>query len=272
MLEFWYEQSFLQQRFSVLAGLFEVDSDFDVRETADVFLNSGFGFGLELPDVELGGTSLSRLSGLGLRTRFQLSPHLGLGAAVMEGVAAEIDEGEGRFWIAEADWQPAGFEFLRAGLGGWHYSGRFERLDGSGELGSTRGAYVFVEGILFNEAGTSDQGLSGFARFGRADQRVNRFASHQALGLVYTGLIPGRDEDALGLGLSSVINSDDFIGLVAREGGQIRRRETLIELTYHCKLRPWLSVQPSIQYAIHPDTDPTIDNHLTVGLRLAVSL
>ena len=272
VVEFWYEQSFLQQRLSVLAGLFEVDSDFDVRETADVFLNSGFGFGLELPDVELGSTSFSRLSGLGLRTRFQVLPQLGLTAAVMEDVSAEIDPDEGRFWIGEADWQPQGFAFLRLGLGGWHYSGRFERLDGSGENGSTRGGYAFVEGVLFNEAGTRDQGLSGFARIGRADQRVNRFASQQAVGLVYTGLIPGRDEDVLGLGLSSVRNGDDFLGLVARDAGRARRHETLVELTYHCKVRPWLSVQPSIQYAIHPDTDPAIDNHLTVGLRLAVSL
>lgn len=272
VLEFWIEQSFLQQRLGVLAGLFEVDSDFDVRETADVFLNSGFGLGLEVPDVELGGTSLSRVSGLGLRARFQVSAQLVFSAAVMEGVSAEIDDGDGRFWIGEADWQPEGFEFLRVGLGGWHYSGQFERLDGQGETGATRGAYAFVEGILFSEAASSDQGLSGFVRAGRADQRVNRFGSQQALGLVYTGLIPGRDEDVLGLGLSSVSNGDGFIERVARDGGRARRRETLIELTYHCKLRPWLSVQPSLQYTIHPDTDPEIDNHLTVGLRLAVRL
>lgn len=73
VLEFWIEQSFLQQRLSVLAGLFEVDSEFDARGTGDLFLSDGFGFGLELPNVGLEGVSFSPLSGLGLRARFQLS-------------------------------------------------------------------------------------------------------------------------------------------------------------------------------------------------------
>lgn len=190
----------------------------------------------------------------------------------MEGVSAAIDDGDGRFWIGEAEWQPEGFQFLRAGVGGWHYAGRFERLDGGGYTGSTRGAYAFIEGVLFNEAGTSDQGLSGFLRVGRADTEVNRFGAHQAAGLVYTGLIPGRDQDALGLGLSSIRNGDAWIAQVPGEGGRAQRRETLIELTYHGKLRPGLSLQPSIQYIIHPATDPSIDNPVVVGVRLAISL
>ncbi|MEE4638924.1 MAG: carbohydrate porin, partial [Wenzhouxiangella sp.] len=254
VLEFWIEQSLFQQRLSILAGLFEADSEFDVRETADVFLNSGFGFGLELPDIEIDGPSMSSLSGLGLRARLQVAPQFGLTGAVIEGVSGELDEGDGRFWIGEADWQPQGFEFLRLGLGTWQYSGRFERLDGSGTTGSTRGAYAFVEGVLFNEAGTRDQGLSGFVRIGRADQRVNRFGRHQAAGLVYVGLIPGRDEDLLGLGVSSVVNGDDFINLLSRDGERAQRRETVVELTYHYKLLPGLSVQPSIQYTVNPDT------------------
>jgi porin len=271
VLEFWFEQSFFQQRLSLLAGLFEVDSEFDVRDTADMFLNSGFGFGLELPDIETDGPSISTLSGLGLRARFELSPQFGVSAAVIEGVSGELDDGDGRFWIGEADWQPDGFEFLRLGLGGWRYDGRFQRLDESGPAGSTSGAYAFVEGVLFNEAGALDQGLSGFVRVGRADQRINRFGRHQAAGLVYTGLIPGRDEDALGLALSSIDNGDDFVGLLSRDGERTQRRETVIELTYYGKLLPGLSVQPSIQYTLNPDADPDIDDHFGVGLRIGIT-
>lgn len=271
VLEFWIEQSLLDQRLSVLAGLFEVDSEFDVRETADVFLNSGFGMGLELPDIEVDGPSISSLSGLGVRTRLQVLPQFSLRGAVIEGVSGDLDDGDGRFWIGEAAWQPQGFEFLSIGVGGWRYSGRFERLDGRGTRGSTSGAYAFVEGVLFNEADTRDQGLSGFVRIGRADQRVNRFGSHQAAGLVYAGLIPGRDEDVLGLGVSSVVNGDDFINLVIQDGGRAQRRETVIELTYYYKLLPGLSVQPSIQYTHNPDTDPQIDHHLGMGLRVGMS-
>lgn len=271
VLELWFEQSLLQQRLSVLAGLFEVDSEFDVRDTADVFLNSGFGFGLELPDMEANGPSISSLSGLGLRARVQIAPQFGLSGAVIEGVSGDLDDGDGRFWIGEADWQPYGFEFLRLGLGGWRYAGDFERIDGSGTTSSTSGAYAFVEGVLFNEAGTDDQGLSGFVRIGRGDQRVNRFGGHQAAGLVYAGLIPGRDEDLFGLGVSSVVNGDDFIDRLRQDGERAERRETVIELTYYYKLLPGLSVQPAIQYTLNPGTDPDIDHHLGVGLRVGMA-
>ncbi|MFW5815315.1 MAG: carbohydrate porin [Wenzhouxiangella sp.] len=270
VLEFSFEQSLLQQRLNMLVGMFEVDSEFDVRETAAVFLNSGFGFGLELPDVENNAPSISSLSGLGLRARVQVAPQFGLTGAVIEGVSADLNDGDGRFWIGEADWQPYGFEFLRLGLGGWRYAGDFERLDGSGTINSTRGAYAFAEGVLFNEAGSQDQGLSGFVRIGRADQRVNRFAGHQAAGLVYTGLIPGRDEDLLGLGVSSVVNGDDFIDRLRQDGERAERRETVIELTYHYKLLPGLSVRPAIQYTLDPGTDPDIKDHLGLGLRIGM--
>ncbi len=174
--------------------------------------------------------------------------------------------------IAEADWQPAGFEFLRLGLGGWRYTTDFERLDGQGQDDASAGVYGFVEGVIFAETGSDEQGLSGFLRLGRADETVNRFGDYQAAGLVYTGLLPGRNEDVLGLGISSVDNGDDFVDLMRGEGGLVERSETVIELTYHAQVLPWLSVQPSVQYSMDPDTDPAIDDHLAVAIRLGVTL
>ncbi len=174
--------------------------------------------------------------------------------------------------IAEADWQPVGFEFLRVGLGAWRYTTDFERLDGQGIDNASAGVYGFVEGVIFSEAGSDEQGLSGFLRLGRADETVNRFGAYQAAGLVYTGLLPGRDEDVLGLGISSVDNGDDFVDAVRTGGGLIERSETVVELTYHARVLPWLSLQPSVQYTMNPDTDPAIDDHLAVAIRLGVTL
>lgn len=283
VLEFWYEQSLLGDRAGLLFGFYAVDSEFDAKETAGVFLNGGFGTGLELSETGLNGPSIFAVTGLALRARFQVTPEFGLRAAVVEGAPGDLDDptasfqwdvggDEGVFMIAEADWQPGGFEFLRFGLGGWRYTTDFERVDGRGEDDSSAGVYGFVEGVIFREAGSSDEGLSGFLRLGRADETVNRFGSYQAAGLVYTGLLPGRDDDVLGLGISSVDNGDEFVDFIRAEGGLIEDSETVVELTYHARVLPWLSVQPSVQYTMDPDTDPALDDHLAVAIRLGVAL
>jgi porin len=281
VLEFWYEQSLLGDRAGILFGIYAVDSEFDAKETADVFLNGGFGTGLDLSETGLNGPSIFPVTGLALRGRLQLSPTLGLRAAIADGAPGDLDDptefdvdldaDEGVFTIAELDWQPDGFEFLRFGLGGWRYSTDFERLDGRGEEDGSAGVYGFAEGLLFREPASEDQGLSGFVRLGRADDDVNRFGSYRGAGLVYTGLVPGRDEDVLGLGISSVANGDPFVEAVRANGGRVQRRETVVELTYRASVRPWLSVQPVLQYAMNPDTDPAIDDHLALALRVGVT-
>ena len=249
------------------------------------FLNGGFGTGLELSETGLNGPSIFPVTGLAVRGRFQVTPGFGLRAAIVEGApgdpddptafTVDLDEEEGIFAIAEADWQPAGFEFLRFGLGGWRYTTDFARIDagidGRGEEDGTGGFYGFAEGVIFNEPGTDEQGLSAFVRAGRADDAVNRFGDYRGAGLVYTGLVPGRDADILGLGVSSVDNGDDFVDAVRAEGGRIQRSETVWELTYRAVVLPWLSVQPSVQYAVSPDTDPAIEDHLAVALRLGLT-
>jgi porin len=282
VLEFWYEQSLLGDRAGLLLGIYAVDSEFDAKETADVFLNGGFGTGLDLSETGLNGPSIFPVTGLALRGRLQLTPALDVRAAIADGAPGDLDDptafeidlddDEGVFAIAELDWQPAGFEFLRLGVGGWRYTTDFERIDGRGDEDGTGGVYGFAEGLLLREPGSVDQGLSGFVRVGRADDDVNRFGSYRGAGLVYTGLVPGRDGDILGLGISSVDNGDEFVDAVRAGGTRLQRSETVVELTYRADVLPWLSVQPAVQYAMNPDTDPGIDDHVAVALRLGVTL
>lgn len=281
VLELWYEQSMMQQRLGVLAGIYAVDSEFDAKETAGVFINGGFGTGLDLSETGINGPSVFPVTGLALRARYQFTPEFGVRAALVEGIPGDpedstafkidLDDGGGTFLIGEADWQPAGFEFLRLGLGAWRYTMQFERQDGAGTEDGTAGFYGFAEGILYTESGSDGQGLSGFIRAGRADETVNQFGSYQGAGLVYTGLLPGRDSDVLGLGVSSVVNGDDFVDSVRGADERVDRRETVFELTYWAEVLPWLSVQPSVQYTINPDTDPDVDNHLAVAVRLGIT-
>ncbi|MEA2714557.1 MAG: hypothetical protein QOK27_2518, partial [Gemmatimonadales bacterium] len=47
--------------------------------------------------------------------------------------------------------------------------------------------------------------------------------------------------------------------------------ETTMELTYLAQLGSWLSVQPDLQYVIHPGGTRSTRNAVVLGLRVAVS-
>ncbi|QCI79328.1 carbohydrate porin [Hankyongella ginsenosidimutans] len=82
-------------------------------------------------------------------------------------------------------------------------SGAGQRPDGvSVARRGNDGGYIRAESRLMSEGNSEDQGLTGFVRLGWADPRFNDFGSFYAGGLVYTGAIPGRNEDQLGLAIA----------------------------------------------------------------------
>ena len=56
--------------------------------------------------------------------------------------------------------------------------------------------------------------------------------------------------------------------LVASEQAERDDGETTLEATYRWVLTDWLSLQPDLQYVVHPGGDPALGNALVVGLRL----
>jgi len=55
-------------------------------------------------------------------------------------------------------------------------------------------------------------------------------------------------------------------------GLPVEHAETTIELTYIPQLRNWLTLQPNLQFAINPDTDPQLRNATAALLRFSISL
>ena len=161
----------------------------------------------------------------------------------------------------------------KLGVGGWYYtktSDDFTRVDASGrpERGHQQGAYVVGQYPLYREA--PEQGLVALAHIGIADDDVDQFDVAWYGGLVYTGLIPGRDADQIGLALSGAHNGDNY-RQAARLGGQaVDASENTVELAYSAGITPWLSLKPDVQYVINPGTDKTLDNALVLGTRLTI--
>lgn len=289
LLEAWVERAFFDDRLTILGGLYGADAEFDVKETAGVFINGGFGTGLDLSETGLNGPCVYPTTCLGLRAKLQATEAHYVQAAVLDGVAGDPDDArgtqvilggdDGLLFLAEAGFQQRADQgrFLRAALGAWHYTTDFDDLlatDPQGEprrRQGTQGLYGLLEGTLYTEPGQLTQGLSGFLRLGVADEDVNQVGFYAGGGLVYTGLFPARDEDVLGFGISAAFNGDRFEAAQEAAGAPVDSRETAFELTYWIPVLPWLSVQFDAQYIKNPSTDPTLDDATLVGLRYQVT-
>ncbi|MCE0484538.1 MAG: carbohydrate porin [Methylacidiphilales bacterium] len=133
----------------------------------------------------------------------------------------------------------------------------------------------------------SDQGLGLFWRIGGTPSDRNPIDFYTDGGFNYTGLFPGRDEDVLGFGTAYAHVSDSLSTLdretnaVTGVNGPVEDEEIALELTYQAKLAPWWTLQPDVQYIIHPGghvADPTdlsgtraIPDALVLGVRTTIT-
>ncbi len=276
--ELWIQKNFAAGRAQLLMGKLAAENDFDVRETADVFVNGGFEEGPELAELGEDGGAVVPLPGLGARLNLALAEDLTFRVAAVEGETEEVDPARpadaGYFYIAELDWSPFSSSEARLGLGAWQHTGEFQRLveaaDEDPFKNGASGYYMFAEGPLYESQTNPDLVIAAFARMGFTDDAVAAFDSHQSAGLVVSGLIPGRADDQLGFGLTSITNGPNYRRASRLEGDSISSRETAVELTYLLQATAWLIVQPTLQCALNRDGDPEEDRACAAGLGLTL--
>jgi len=302
--EAWLQQNFFANQFSVLAGLYDLNSEFYRLQSAGLFLNSSFGVGPEFSQSGREGPSIFPFTSLG--ARFALKPERGivLRAAVLDGVPLErpdghaaFQSGDGLLFVSEAAFlarpapedRPLSHRFrlgrfamlppydAKLAVGGWYYTATFDDLsevDANGRPVQHRGSggfYLLADGVLFQDLDRPGRRLAAFTQLGFGDARVNRFGSYIGAGLVASGLVSSRQSDELGLAVAIARNGSHFIALQEQQGAPARSSEATIELTYSMQVAKWLAVQPDFQYVINPNTDPSLRNALAFQLRFEVA-
>lgn len=305
LFELWYEQSFRDDRASVKLGLYDLNSEFDVIETAGLFINSSHGIGAEFGQAGENGPSIFPVTSLGVRARYALTETFSIQAAVLDGVPGDPDDpsrtapfkfedGDGALIVVEAGYRDdAG---TKLALGAWHFTARFDDVvatDARGEpvrRDGNQGVYVLGERMIYREPAADgvighrhrprrhlykgpDQGLSVFLRFGVADEDVNQFSHYIGTGVIYTGLVPGRDQDRLGVAAAIARNGEPFKERLRAAGEPRPGEEVSVELTYHLDLTDWLALQPDVQYVINPGAGANgdLDDALVLGLRFQIT-
>jgi len=230
LYEAWIEQTFSSSRTSMLAGLYDVNSEFDSKETSGLFINSSHGIGPDFSQSGENGPSIFPVTSLGVRLKWLPSRNTYIQAVVLDGVPGNPDKpngtriqwgkNDGLLSIAEVGYvrgddapsfsrATSSSHDMRAAFGFWAYSSKSEPILPGGSK-SNWGLYGMVEKNVYREAEGDGQGLSVFARSGVAESSVNRFGLYASSGAVYTGLFRGRDEDQMGLGIAIAKNTDDY--------------------------------------------------------------
>lgn len=272
----WFEQTLFDDRLRIKLGKMDANEDFAFPEHGVLFLQSSMGFSptiFAFPSYPDPATAIAAF--------WQLSDEVTLGYGLFDGaLSAGIETGRvgpetffdgtgGLFHIAQVEARWSGWEGTlngRGSIGGWFHSGRFDRFDGSSDDG-TSGLFMTLDHELFRESSLDAdwQGLAGFMQYGLADGRVSPFEQHIGGGLTWTGALPTRDQDVMGVGVSWVRLSQ------AAGAGFSTGHETSFELFYQAQITGWMKVVMDVQYIDSPGGLSSTPDALVSTIRTIVN-
>ena len=299
--EAWLQYDLFDNRFSVLAGRYDLNVEFYRVQTAGLFLNSSFGIGPEFSSSGAEGPSIFPNTSVGVRLALKPASNFVVRTALLDGVPIDRPDGsvaafkssDGLLLVSEAvllnrtasgDRTPkVRFRIGRGSgvppyedkvaVGGWYYTATFNdlnKVDSNGRPVQHRGSggvYVLGDAALFRSKTDRRRHLGAFVQAGFGDGRVNRFGSYFGSGLVASGPLSKRPTDELGLAVAIAHNGAEYLNYQQRVGVRTNTSETAIEVTYLAQIATWLAVQPDFQYVIHPNTDPMVRNGRAFQLR-----
>lgn len=301
LYEMWLQQT-LGTRASVLVGLYDLNAEFDVNRTGGLFLNSSHGIGAAFGLSGRNGPSIFPITSMAVRARLRVARRGYMQAAVLDGVPGDPSDPGGtvvRFgdtdgWLVASEagvylgGEPPSQTAMvdrtvnvaapaKLAVGAWRYTTPLRSWPQVNRPSvvpvasrGTVGAYLLAEGRVLREPGSGDQGLSAFMRLGWAHAETNRFSQYVGAGLVYTGPVPGRGTDRVGLAVARAINGDPYEAAQRRAGRAVTDAETNLEATYAAPVTPWLTLTGDLQYVVNPNTNPAIPDALLGGIRVVV--
>jgi len=286
LYQFWLQQNLFNDRISLLIGLYDVNSEFDNRESSSLFINPSQGIGVDFSQSGLNGPSIFPTTSLTLRMKFQPTENLYIQAAVLDGVPGELNnptgthlilnKSDGLLIVGELGSISAN-DNDKIFLGGWAYTKQFNLIPNeeienhSPKKGTSYGLYVSAERKIISESYDIEQGLSGFVRVGMANENVNPIGYYVGLGFVYKGLIPGRDNDEFGFALANAITGNPHLRELS-SFQDVAGYELNFELTYRMEILNWFEIQPDFQFVLNPGAQKNSNNAAEFGIRFSLSI
>ena len=286
LYELWDEQSFFDDRLSVLIGLHDLNSEFMVNDMTANFIHPAFQVNQEFAQTGKNGPSIFPNTSLAARVNYAPTKETYIMAAVFDGVPGnpdrprgthiDFESGDGALYIAELGFTPPAADQgdtvpNKFAIGAWTYSDRFDDLvtvDSAGNPIKKRSEGVYVlSSYQFYHDKNKGRDVGAFFRAGMGDGDTAQTDWFYAAGLVGNGWVPTRPDGELGLGFTESHNSDKYIQAV----GAANRAESSVELYYRDAIYNGITLQPDIQYIVNPGTDPAVKNATIIGMRMDIN-
>jgi len=290
--ELWYQQNFLKDRISLKIGQIAADSEFFTSRTASLFVNGTFGnftlTGANLPDPH--DFPAYPTAAPAVRLRVQPVDQFYAQVAVFNGSTESqpannngtdfpVNSESGALVMSEIGYllnQGAGAE----GLPGTYKLGSFVHTHDFTSWSSQAAGAPVSAGCDYGVYGVADQQLyaqegrsiSVFTRLGYAPPEVNAIDWYVDGGFNFTGFIPSRPKDIIGIAFSRSQFSGDYSDAqTVLHGTNSYSAETVVESTYKIRLTPWWTLQPDFQYVFTPSGIDGSHDAAVLGIRTAVT-
>jgi porin len=299
MNELWFQQNFLNDQISVRMGQLGADSEFDLSTYSAVFLNGTFGWSPYLyTNIPNGGPQYP-MGVPGIRLALSPVNWLTYQGAVFQGnpfpqnvnrygFRWDLTPSNGYFSIHELTVRINQWAESNSLPGSFKIAGWFDTAPDPNSNGAqpwNYGFYFVADQMLYrvpradspppvNGKNTqtvtgpvTNKGLGAFIHIGFAQPDSSFVNFYIDGGLNYQGLIPTRDNDILGVAVAY-----GHLGTCSQDSDDRANPgyEVVLETTYQIELTPWLSLQPDVQYVIHP-SGTNLPNALVLGARTTMS-
>lgn len=282
LFNLWVEQR-IGSSGSFRLGQFTAAQEFMISPTANLFVNSTFGwpaaFAADLPS---GGPSYP-LAAPGARVAFDLPRRSSFLAAIFAGDPAGPGDRDPQ---VRDRWGLNGFRFAggamaiaelqiglgadsRLKLGGWLHSGSFSKscgpAAGTCPVRGNAAAYIIAD---FKIRTASGKAINLFGRATAAPADRNPVSAYLDAGASLQGVLRGRPEDVLGVAAA--------LASLPRSSSAQLKTESVLELSYLVQLPHGASIQPDLQYIWRRSQDGETSPHprhaLVAGLRFQFHL
>lgn len=238
-LHAWLQQGFLDDRFSVLAGIYPIDSEFFTLDSAATLLHPAYGTPADLALTNAPSVFNNAAFGVRAKAFFAERAVYAMGA-VLDGIpndparpkaaAVRFARGDGAFVIGEVGWMPLEFSHLfepvdpsnvrqtpelvahekyggisKYAVGFWRYGNRVaDQLDldadGNPLQRRSQGGYVLAERSLFSLGGEAGRDVAAFARHAFSAGDSTAIDRMWNIGLRIRGPLAGRPDDSIAMG------------------------------------------------------------------------
>lgn len=270
--ELWYQ--FSQGPWSLRAGLYDLNSEFDVNETGSLFINSSHGIGPEFSQTGQNGPSIFPVSSLTARGAWQ-TDRVSVRLAVLDGVPGDpedpasnkIDLGGDQGVLIVGEVESRLYESGRIWLGFWRYTAEFERQFSAGSSGGNDGWYLGAE----RDFELGRLAASAFVRYGQANDEINVLRDYIGAGVAFDSPFKGRGDDRFGIAVASAGAGSGYRNFLDQAGILSMARETNWELTYRARVSRNLTIQPNLQFVSNPSASNAVPDAWVAGIRFEVT-